>query len=85
VRRGYPVPVKTPIAARTLGLRYHQLIGLLRYGHIDPPGKDSSGDYVWTEADIERARQALAARQRRTAGADLVGTSQQTGGTHHAS
>jgi hypothetical protein len=52
--------IKTPTAARQLAISYHRLIGLIRYGKIDPPGKDSSGDYVWTEADVERARRALA-------------------------
>jgi hypothetical protein len=50
---------KTPVAARELGTTYHRLIGLLRFGKIDPPARDTSGDYVWTDADLERARQAL--------------------------
>ena len=49
---------KTPVAARELGISYWRLIGLLRYGKIDPPGKDTSGDYVWTDADVGRARRA---------------------------
>jgi hypothetical protein len=50
---------KTPVAARELGTTYHRLMGLLRFGKIDPPARDSSGDYVWTDADLERARAAL--------------------------
>ncbi len=53
---------KTSAAARELSVPYWTLIGLLRYGKIDPPGKDTSGDYVWTEADMSRARQAIAKR-----------------------
>jgi hypothetical protein len=55
---------KTTAAARELGVPYHVLIGLIRYGRIDPPAKDSSGDFVWADADLERARQALAGRSR---------------------
>jgi hypothetical protein len=56
---------KTPVAARELGVPYYVLTGLLRYGKIDPPGRDSSGDFLWTDADIERARQILADRRQR--------------------
>jgi hypothetical protein len=52
--------LKTPEAARTLGVTYHRLMGLLRFRRISPlPEKDSSGDYLWAQADLERARQAL--------------------------
>ena len=56
---------KTPVAARELGITYHRLIGLVRYGKIDPPSRDTSGDYQWADADLERARQALTASRRR--------------------
>ena len=52
-------PVKTPVAAHKLGVTYHQLTGLLRFGKIEPPRRDSSGDYLWTVADLGRARLAL--------------------------
>jgi hypothetical protein len=55
---------KTPVAARELGISYHQLIGLLRYDKIDPPARDSSGDYLWADADIERAKAAIRAMRR---------------------
>jgi hypothetical protein len=61
---------KTPIAALELGVTYHRLIGLLRFKKIEPPARDSSGDYVWTDGDLARARQALDAmpsRDRRDA------------------
>jgi hypothetical protein len=60
-----PTYRKTPVAARELGLTYTQLVGLIRYGHIAPPGRDSSNDFVWTDADMDRARAALAARRKR--------------------
>jgi hypothetical protein len=55
--------LKTPRAASELLTTYHRLMGLIRFGKILPPLKDSSGDYVWTSEDLERARQALALRQ----------------------
>jgi hypothetical protein len=51
--------LKTPVAARELGVTYHRLIGLLRFDKIDPPARDSSGDYIWSDADLERARRAM--------------------------
>jgi len=54
---------KTPAAARELGIRYDLLIGLMRYEKLDPPGRDSSGHFVWTDADMDRARQALASHR----------------------
>jgi hypothetical protein len=53
------MPIKTPVAARTLSISYHQLINLIRAGHIVPPAKDSSGDYQWLPEDLARARAAL--------------------------
>jgi hypothetical protein len=50
---------KTPAAARKLGVTYHRLINLIRFCKIVPPQRDDSGDYVWTPADLERARRAL--------------------------
>jgi hypothetical protein len=57
--------VKTPVAARELGVSYHRLIGLIRFEKIAPPGRDSSGDYAWGAEDLERARRALDAGRRR--------------------
>jgi hypothetical protein len=62
---------KTPQAARLLGVTYHRLIGLLRFDKIDPPARDSSGDFVWTDSDLVRARKALEARRRR-AGSEVA-------------
>lgn len=58
---------KTPVAARELGTTYHRLIGLIRFSKMVPPERDSSGDYVWTDDDMARARQALAIDHRRKA------------------
>jgi len=52
---------KTPAAAGELKTTYHRLYGLIRFGKIQTPETDSSGDYVWTDEDINRARQALRA------------------------
>jgi hypothetical protein len=51
---------KTTAAAQELGVPYWRLVGLMRYGKITPPGRDTSGDFVWTDADMARARAALA-------------------------
>ena len=51
---------KTIEVARILGVPDYRLHASIRYGRIMAPVKDGSGDYVWTEADIEAARQALA-------------------------
>jgi hypothetical protein len=56
---------KTPGAAAELGENYTRIINLIRFQKMDPPEKDSSGDYVWTEQDLERARAALARGRRR--------------------
>jgi hypothetical protein len=55
--------LKTPAAADLPGVAYWRLIGLLRSKRLPAPQKDSSGDYLWTPEDIERARQALAVRR----------------------
>jgi hypothetical protein len=60
-------PRKSPTAAAELGVSYYRLIGLLRARKLRPPAKDSSGDYVWTDADMDAARQALLATGRQKA------------------
>lgn len=47
------------------GATYHRLVAALRSGKIAPPEKDASGDFTWSQADVERARQALATDLRR--------------------
>jgi hypothetical protein len=56
---------KTPVAADELGISYYKLMNLLRSRRIPLPVKDSSGDFIWSDQDIENARKALVAGQRR--------------------
>lgn len=57
---------KTAIAAQRLGLPYTQLHSLIRNQKIEQPRKDTSGDYVWSERDLEAVRVAMTnGRQRR--------------------
>ena len=60
--------MKTPVAARHLHVTYHRLYDLLRFQLITPPERDSSGDFLWTKGDLERARRALARRDRAAGG-----------------
>jgi hypothetical protein len=53
---------KTPVAARELKVSYNTLINLIRFDKITPPDRDSSGDYAWSDEDLQRAREALASR-----------------------
>jgi hypothetical protein len=64
---------KTSAVARLLGIPYTRLFALIRYGHLAPPPKDESGDYIWSDADVNRAREALAASLRRNAKAARAG------------
>jgi hypothetical protein len=57
--------LKSSVVAELLGVGYHHLFGLIRSRKLAPPGKDSSGDYVWTPADVDRAREVLLARAKR--------------------
>lgn len=50
---------KSPEAALAANTSYTRLMSLIRYGKLAAPAKDSSGDYVWTDADIERVKQAI--------------------------
>jgi hypothetical protein len=60
--------LKSRAVADQLGISYYNLFELIRSKHLVPPEKDSSGDYVWTTVDVERARQAIQARQKRRCG-----------------
>jgi hypothetical protein len=57
--------LKTAVAAERLDVPPYRLTNLVRYRRIPAPPKDSSGDFLWSPADLERARQALAAGRRR--------------------
>jgi hypothetical protein len=56
---------KSRVVSNMLGVPYYTLFGLITRGRMAAPAKDSSGDFVWTDADVERARAALAARHQR--------------------
>lgn len=55
--------VKTMAAARQLGLSYRSLWCLIQSGQLQAPEKDSSGDYVWSGEDLDRARKILEKRR----------------------
>lgn len=57
--------LKTTEVARQLGTPYHRIASALRSQKLSPPSKDYSGDFIWTEADVEALRQALAVDRRR--------------------
>ena len=59
------LPLKTKSAAARLGATVEQLLACIYHGKLAPPGKDESGDYIWFDSDIERARAALAVDRRR--------------------
>lgn len=53
-------------AAALVPCTLHQLAGAIRNGKLSPaPPKTASGDYIWTDSDIARARAALAVDRRR--------------------
>jgi hypothetical protein len=57
--------MKTPQAARELGMTVTRLRSMIQNEKIEPPAKDTSGDFVWTAQDLERARQAALTDRRR--------------------
>jgi hypothetical protein len=59
------LPRKTPRAAREAGITLTNLYSLLRSGKLAPPAKDSSGHFVWLDADLERLLRVLDAERRR--------------------
>jgi hypothetical protein len=70
------MPKKTKDVARELGISVLKLRAMLQNEKLEPPPKDSSGDYVWTDADVERARVAAQTDRRRrrpAAPAETVG------------
>jgi hypothetical protein len=64
--------LKSREAAERLGINYHKLINLVRFRKMDPPQRDSSGDYYWLEADLKRARAALEKERRPATTANAV-------------
>jgi hypothetical protein len=50
---------KTPAVADEIGVSYVVLYNLLRYRKIQPPVRDTSGDFVWSPSDIDAAKRAI--------------------------
>ncbi len=49
---------------RELRVRYATLFNLIQEGRLDPaPAKDSTGRYLWTAEDSDRARRVLESRR----------------------
>jgi hypothetical protein len=55
--------MSTMTLARSLGVSYWRLIGLLRSGQLCPPQKGSDGSYQWTPTDIKNVERLLRARR----------------------
>jgi hypothetical protein len=49
---------------------------MLRSGRLEKPAKDSSGDFVWTEDDLQRARRVLDAEKDRELATAKLGAMQ---------
>ena len=49
----------TPQAARLLGMSPSRLAKAVWDGRVDPPLKSPSGNFLWTNTDIDRASWAL--------------------------
>lgn len=65
---------KTTELVRQLGITHNQIAYLIRENRLQPPLKDASGDYLWSDDDVERLRAALAklrSRRRATASAPV--------------
>jgi len=58
-------PLRSPKVAWRPKVPYYRLFRLIRVGQIKPPMRESGGDYVWTEKDVEATRQALETDRRR--------------------
>ena len=52
-------PKSTREAAQRLGMRPDLLQRAIWLGRVQAPAKSPSGDYLWTESDIERAAWAM--------------------------
>jgi hypothetical protein len=58
---------KTSSVAKLLGVQYWILFDLIRGNKIPSPAKDESGDFVWLEKDLNRAKLILDERQSKRA------------------
>jgi DNA-binding transcriptional MerR regulator len=60
------IRLKTSEVADLLKVPYHALDYLLRSRQIPRPAKDASGDLIWSEADVRRAREVLTKRAKKS-------------------
>jgi len=58
--------MKTREVIQILGTTYNKLTTALCGGKLPPPRKDCSGDFDWTQKDIEALRKALSVDRRFT-------------------
>jgi hypothetical protein len=59
------IPLTTAEVAKTFGVTASCLLMAIRNGRFDPPGKNTSGCYLWLPADVERARVGMATDRRK--------------------
>jgi hypothetical protein len=59
------MPLKTMALCQQENVPCWTLMGWLRGGKLSPPGKDSSGDFIWDEAAVQRVRALKQARLQR--------------------
>ncbi len=59
------MPLTTPQVAKKLGVSYGTVIRMVQHEQIPRPARDSSGDYAWTDNDVQAARGVLEERKRR--------------------
>jgi hypothetical protein len=60
-------PLTSGQVAKMLETNYHSLFYLIRRGHIAAPQKLATGDFIWSAADIARAKRALKAIRMKSA------------------
>jgi hypothetical protein len=53
--------LKTSEVVTLLKVPYYRIDYLLRAGRVSRPARDGSGDFVWSEQDVDRLRRELAA------------------------
>lgn len=71
-------PCKTSAVCQRLEVGYHGLYSLIRERRLPPPEqRDCSGHYLWSDIEVEAARQAIeAARARKRERRSAVGTTE---------
>jgi hypothetical protein len=59
------LPLTTRQVAKRLGVSYGIVIRLVQEEKIQRPARDSSGDYAWSDDDVQAARAVLEQREQR--------------------